>query len=150
MRIGDQSDEAFLASIIEEFGVPDVVLDDGGHRPELMVGSFQFLFPRMPKNGVYLIEDTHATYWKEYGAVPGQPNDFMAFAKDCVDRLHADYTAGAIEPNFVTNKTFGISFYDSIVAFERADVFRREEMTTGNRPPLLTRAKNRIERTLAK
>src|SRR5215469_10053921 len=29
VRVGDQSDPNFLASVIDEFGTPDIVLDDG-------------------------------------------------------------------------------------------------------------------------
>ena len=32
VRIGDQSDPKFLKEIIEEFGVPDIILDDGSHK----------------------------------------------------------------------------------------------------------------------
>jgi SAM-dependent methyltransferase len=31
VRIGDQKDTAFLGKIIEEFGTPDMILDDGSH-----------------------------------------------------------------------------------------------------------------------
>src|SRR5438874_8047181 len=31
VRIGDQSNEVFLRGIVEEIGVPDIVLDDGSH-----------------------------------------------------------------------------------------------------------------------
>src|SRR3954453_2454752 len=34
VRIGDQADTAFLADVVEEFGLPDVVLDDGSHLME--------------------------------------------------------------------------------------------------------------------
>ena len=32
IRIGDQSDEKFLQEVIDEFGVPDMILDDGHTR----------------------------------------------------------------------------------------------------------------------
>ena len=43
IRIGDQSDIKFLDSIIEEFGVPDIVIDDGSHIMEHVIKSFQYL-----------------------------------------------------------------------------------------------------------
>src|SRR4029077_11711119 len=46
VRIGDQSDERFLQSIIDEFGVPDVVLDDGSHQMEHIAKTFNFLYPK--------------------------------------------------------------------------------------------------------
>jgi hypothetical protein len=44
VRIGDQSDPAFLQSIIDEFGVPDIVLDDGSHMQEHINSSFFRLY----------------------------------------------------------------------------------------------------------
>jgi len=54
IRIGDQSDIKFLDSIIEEFGVPDIVIDDGSHVMEHVTKSFQHLYPKLPKNGIYI------------------------------------------------------------------------------------------------
>src|SRR3954465_11547417 len=62
VRIGDQSDAAFLQSLIDEFGPPDIVLDDGSHLSSHMVASFEYLYPRMSSTGVYMVEDMHANY----------------------------------------------------------------------------------------
>ncbi len=132
VRIGDQSDAQFLEALIDEFGVPDVVLDDGSHRMEHIAKSFYFLYPRMPKNGVYMVEDLHTAYWEEFGGGASNPDSFVNLAKSFVDRLNADHSRGAIAPDFITRQTFGISFYDSVVAFEKGDVFRKEALKTGH------------------
>jgi hypothetical protein len=132
VRIGDQSDPAFLAKVIEEFGVPDVVLDDGSHKMEHVKKTFDFLYPKLPKNGVYMAEDLHTAYWKDYGGGLKAPESFIEFAKDCVDRLNADHTRGALAPDdLMTRNTTGISFYDSIVVFEKGQAFRKEPFRTG-------------------
>jgi hypothetical protein len=134
VRIGDQADERFLQGVIEEFGVPDVVLDDGSHRMEQTAKSFQFLYPRMPKNGVYMVEDLHTSYWPEFGGGVENPDTFVNLSKSFVDRLNADHSRGQIAPDFITRQTFGISFYDSVVVFEKGDVWRKEAPRTGRRP----------------
>ncbi len=134
VRIGDQADERFLQSVIDEFGVPDVVLDDGSHRMEQTARSFQFLYPLMPKNAVYMVEDLHTSYWPEFGGGMENPNTFVNLSKSFVDRLNADHSRGQIAPDFITRQTFGISFYDSIVVFEKGDVWRKEAPRTGRRP----------------
>jgi hypothetical protein len=135
VRTGDQSDEGFLHQVIDEFGVPDVVLDDGGHRMDHIAKSFLYIYPQMAKNGVYLVEDLHTAYWEEYGGGAGKPGTFINLAKGFVDRLNADHSRGAIEPNFITRQTFGISFYDSVVAFEKGNVFRKEAPQIGRDSP---------------
>jgi hypothetical protein len=131
VRIGDQSDPRFLQSIIDEFGVPDIVLDDGSHHMNHINASFQFLYPKLPKNGVYMVEDLHTAYWEEYGGGLGKADSFVNQAKKFIDSLNADHTRGAVPADFVTRGTFSISFYDSVIAFEKGDVWRKEAPQTG-------------------
>jgi hypothetical protein len=59
--IGDQGDPAFLRDVIAKIGAPlDVVIDDGSHRPEHQLVTFDHLFPAMSSHGVYAVEDTGA------------------------------------------------------------------------------------------
>ena len=46
VRIGDQSDEVFLQSILDEFGPPDIVLDDGSHVMEPHRRKLLFSLPK--------------------------------------------------------------------------------------------------------
>ena len=131
VRIGDQSDEGFLQSIIDEFGVPDVVLDDGSHQMNHINASFQFLYPKLPKNGVYLVEDVHTAYWSEFGGGTDKPESFVNQAKTFIDSLNADHSRGALPADFITRGTFSISFYDSVIAFEKGDVWRKEAPQMG-------------------
>ena len=119
VRIGDQSDLGFLKSLVDEFGVPDVVLDDGSHQMAHVAATFDYLYPRMGKNAVYLIEDLHAAYWPKFGGGLSELANFFNVAKGLVDKLNADHTLGQIEPDAFSRETFSISFYDSIVAFEK-------------------------------
>ena len=131
VRIGDQSDEAFLQSVVDEFGLPDILLDDGSHHMAHMLSSFRFFYPLMHKNAIYMAEDLHTAYLSEYGGGLEKPDTFMSYAKHCVDRLNADYTGGALEPDMITKETFSISFYDSIVCFEKGNVWWKKPIMTG-------------------
>ena len=66
VHIGRQQDVQFLQSVIHEVGIPDIVLDDGSHVMSDITSTFQFLYPRMAKNGIYMVEDLHTSYWEEY------------------------------------------------------------------------------------
>lgn len=134
VRIGDQSDPAFLRALVDEFGAPDVVLDDGGHRMEQIAASFEFLYPRMGKNGVYLIEDLHTAYWPKFGGGLGEPASFINIAKGLVDQLNADHAEGQLSPDAFTRETFSIAFYDSVVVFEKGQIPNKGpiEITAGN------------------
>ena len=131
VRIGDQSDEGFLQSVIDEFGVPDIVLDDGSHQMNHINASFQFLYPKLPKNGIYVVEDLHTAYWEEYGGGPEKAESFVNRAKKFIDSLNADHSRGAIPVDFITRQTFSINFYDSVIVFEKGDVWRKEAPQMG-------------------
>jgi len=65
--IGDQEDRKFLQSVAEAIPRIDILIDDGGHTMKQQINTFEELFPRIEKNGVYLCEDLHTSYWREYG-----------------------------------------------------------------------------------
>jgi len=134
VRIGDQSDERFLQSVIDEFGIPDVVLDDGSHQMDHINATFDFLYPKLPKNGLYMVEDLHTAYWEEYGGGVDKPNTFMNRTKGFLDKLNASHSRGQVAPDFITKQTFGISAYDSIVVLEKGDVWRKEAVRVGAKP----------------
>jgi cephalosporin hydroxylase len=131
VRIGDQSDPVFLQSLIEEFGVPEIVLDDGSHQMKHILASFQFFYPRMPKNAIYMVEDLHTAYWEEYGGGVNNPASFINISKGFIDSLNADHSRGKIQPDLITRQTFSISFYDSIICFEKGDVWWKQSHMTG-------------------
>ena len=131
VRVGDQGDPAFLQEIIEEFGVPDIVLDDGSHQMRHVNATFDLLYPQLPKNGIYMVEDLHTAYWSEFGGGVDVQTSFINRSKHFIDSLNADHSRGAITPDTITRQTYGISFYDSVVVFEKGDVWRKEAPQIG-------------------
>jgi hypothetical protein len=125
VRIGDQSDTAFLAAVLKEFGTPDIVLDDGSHVMSHIVATFRYLFPRTAPDGVYMVEDLHTAYWAEYEGGLRRPGSFIELCKDLVDELNAGWGGTAPEPTAFSRTTQSMHFYDSIVAFERGWTLRR-------------------------
>ncbi len=119
VRIGPQQDPQFLESVLNEFGAPDIVLDDGSHVMSHIAATFQFLYPRLTKNGVYLVEDLHAAYWDEFEGGLRKPATFIELCKTLIDELNADHSRGALPPTQFTESTLSMHFYDSVVVFER-------------------------------
>jgi SAM-dependent methyltransferase len=119
IRIGNQSDLGFLQSVIDEFGRPDIVLDDGSHRMSDVVETFRFLYPRTAEDGVYMVEDLHTAYWEEYGGGLGREGSFLELCKVLIDELNADWSRGKLAPTEFTRSTLSMHFYDSIVGFEK-------------------------------
>jgi cephalosporin hydroxylase len=132
IRIGDQSDPKFLQSIIDEFGVPDIVLDDGSHQQNHINSTFEFLYPKMDKNSIYMIEDLHTAYWPDWQGGLTNPNTFINKSKGYIDQLNLDHTKGQLERNPLLDNTFAISFYDSIAVFEKGEPYAKKDVWSGN------------------
>ena len=80
VRIGDQGDPNFLESVLNEFGPPDVVLDDGSHQMHHVRATFDHLYPMLSKNGTYMVEDMHTAYWQEYGGGYLHEDSFIEYS----------------------------------------------------------------------
>ena len=132
VRIGDQNDPAFLQSVLDEFGTPDIVLDDGSHIMAHVQSTFDFLYPKITKNGLYAIEDLHTAYWPEFGGGINEPGTFINTSKNLIDKLNANHTRGAIQEDFFSKNTFGISYYDSVIIFERGTSPLKTPIKTGH------------------
>ena len=125
IRIGMQQDHAFLRSVLDEFGTPDIVLDDGSHMMSHVLSTFEFLYPQVAKNGIYMVEDLHTAYWEEYEGGYRRAGTFLERCKDLLDELNADHTRNQLPPTEFTKSTIGMHFYDSVAVFERGTHTRK-------------------------
>ena len=131
VRIGDQTDEKFLQSLIDEFGTFDLIIDDGSHHVAHVNKTFQFLFPKLADDGIYFIEDTHAAYWDSHGGSIKEPESINNVAKEMIDSINADHTRGQKEPDYFTRNVKCMSVYDSIIVFDKGNVGEKIPMEIG-------------------
>ena len=67
--MGSQTDPDFLIEVLNEIGVPDIIIDDASHINANTIRTFQLLFPHLKKGGIYVIEDTLCSYRWDFGGV---------------------------------------------------------------------------------
>lgn len=119
--IGDQADPVFLEKLKTQIPAPDLILDDGGHMMKQQITSFESLFSFLKPGGIYMCEDTHTSYWSEYGGSLRSPASFIEHAKHAIDLLNAHHVRnGELAATQLTLHCSGIHFYDSIVVFDKA------------------------------
>jgi SAM-dependent methyltransferase len=146
VHIGQQQDVQFLQSLIDEVGTPDIILDDGSHLMSHIVASFRFLYPKVAKNGIYMVEDLHTAYWDEYEGGLCKPSTFIEACKTLIDELNADHSRGALPPTEFTQTTLSMHFYDSVAVFERGTHTKKRGLEIGGWPEMLA---ERVKRKLA-
>jgi len=128
--IGSQDDQNIINNIFTKYPSIDIVVDDGSHIMNHMIKSFNLIYPKINDNGVYIVEDTHTCYLKEYGGGLGNPGTFIEFAKKKIDEINAVHTKGKINLTNFTKSTDYISFYDSVVVFQKRKQGKRNNIIT--------------------
>jgi len=131
VRIGSQADPEFLAKVNEEFGPFDIILDDGSHKTHHQNISFGALFrSRLKDGGCYMVEDMHSSCWLK---TIDSEDTFIDLSKQMIDMLHEPYidrteasfrsehpdAVKQMNINYLAANIGSISFYDSIVAFDK-------------------------------
>ena len=80
----DQGNETHLKSMIM-FAPFDLIIDDGNHWWREQIVSFKSLFPLVKKGGIYIVEDTCTSYWREY---KNHPISCVQHFKNMVDEVN--------------------------------------------------------------
>ena len=119
VRIGNQSDKNFLDSVITEMKYVDIVLDDGSHNMKDIKNSFLHIFPKLKDGGIYMIEDLHTSYWRNYGGGIKNNNNFFNFLRELIDDIHHWYHEQSLKYPEVSKFIPAVHIYDSLVVFEK-------------------------------
>ncbi len=128
---GDQGDPAVLEDLASRFGPFDVVIDDGSHRSDHVITSFQVLFPHVSDGGVYVIEDLQAAYWERYGgsSTPNASGTSMTLLQRLADGLnYAEFDIAGYEPTYTDLWITSIAFYHNIAFIEKGPNLERSNM----------------------
>ena len=130
VRIGSQTDAAFLRRVIQEFGPFDLIVDDGSHHSSHIIASFNHLYSDgLKDSGIYFVEDLHANYWLPWR---DSRRSFLDVCKELIEHMHAHYGCAppaafminqasdqpmaSLDVPRVTTMIKEIRFFDSIVA----------------------------------
>ena len=78
--IGDQTNMTLLEEVVQN-GPYDMIIDDAGHSPNQQISSLIGLWPSVKTGGVYVIEDMHYNYDKEFNAHDSPETSFEILTK---------------------------------------------------------------------
>lgn len=120
--IGSQADRKFLKTVVEKEQSFDVIIDDGGHKSEQMVTSFQELYPALNEGGVYIIEDVCCAYWNRFQGGLKRKGTIIEVSKNLIDFVNE-----VSDKNIYTETLTGMHFYNSMIIFDKG---KKEKMKT--------------------
>lgn len=114
----------------------DIVIDDGGHYVQQQIFAFEQLFGNVRDGGVYIVEDTHTSYWGRFGGRYRRRASFVEFAKRAIDSMHAQHIRSVWyrgEP--ALNRVRSMHVYNSLIAFVRGSPANRKTSSRGGQRP---------------
>jgi hypothetical protein len=131
--IGDQADRGFLGTLAREVPRIDILIDDGGHTMVQQRTTMEELFPKVDANGVYICEDLHTSYWREFGGGHLDPRSFIEFSKNYIDRLHAWRSPDlkTLSVSEFTRTARSMHYYDSMLVIEKRPMEEPQARRTG-------------------
>ena len=126
----------------------DVFIDDGSHHSRDIVNSFVNYFRHVRAGGLYIVEDLHCAYFRDWGGGYREPTGAMRFLKLLADGVNHTYwkdqasfeaeVATFLPPGMRLDASlaadiFAITFYDSLCVIEK----RPEGVVAGLGAPVL-------------
>lgn len=116
---GSQVDQSFLSEVIVQIGDLDIIIDDGSHINEHVIETFRMLFPKLKDGGIYVIEDTQTSYWKDFGGDSNDlnnPKTMMNFFKSLTDSLNnKEFIIPNYEQSYYDKKIVSMHFYHNLI-----------------------------------
>jgi len=157
--IGDQEDRKFLKSLIETIPRIDILIDDGGHKMKQQINTFEEIFNHIDKNGVYLCEDLHTSYWPGWGGGYRKNSTFIEYSKQFIDYINAYHSkTRRLSVTEFTKSVHSLHFYDSILVIEKRPIEKPFHLKTGTpiipdfhpQESLLKRINRRLKRKIGR
>lgn len=89
--IGDASTVDIKNKIQEICNSFDYIIDDGSHNSRDIIQVFCHYFPLLKDGGVFVIEDLHCSYWKEFEGGLFDPYSSISFFKLLIDNMNKEH-----------------------------------------------------------
>jgi demethylmacrocin O-methyltransferase len=115
---GSQTDPLFLDKVVREIGPIDIIVDDGSHRNDHILFTFQHLFSHLADDGIYAIEDTQTSYWPEFGGDAvnrNEVNTSMGYFKSLLDGLNWEEFRDTHSPTYLDQNVKSVAFYHNLI-----------------------------------
>lgn len=136
---GSQVDFEFLETISKEMGDLDIIIDDGSHVNGHVIETFKYLFPKLIKGGVYVIEDTQTSYWPDYG---GDSSNFdnkqtiYGFFKSLIDGLNnEEFIIDNYQKTYYDKYIISMHFYHNMIFIYKGNNDEKSNYIVNNQRP---------------
>lgn len=89
--IGDANSQSVENEILSHSTNFDLIIDDGSHTSSDIAKTFARYFHRLNEGGLFVAEDLHCSYWREFEGGLYYPYSSMAFFKRLADVINHEH-----------------------------------------------------------
>ncbi|MGV8049474.1 MAG: class I SAM-dependent methyltransferase [Anaerolineaceae bacterium] len=120
LLVGDANTDEIQEKVLEKAPKYDLIIDDGSHKSSDVIRSFSRYFPYLEDNGVYVVEDLHASYWQDFEGGLFDPTSSISFFKRLADIVNAEHWR-----NNQSREGYLSKFIDNLqISFSENDLYR--------------------------
>ena len=113
IEILNQSNRKSWNEFFTRVGKVDIIIEDGGHTNYQQINSLSSCINNIRDGGIYLCEDTHTSYWPEFGN-PSKTS-FIEFIKTSIDIINSRGPRIKRVDREEFNNVYSIQFFESVV-----------------------------------
>lgn len=137
---GSQADPLAITPIIVDSSNRyfDIIIDDGSHRNEHVIASFQMLFPYVVEGGWYVIEDTQTSYLPHFGGSTELSAQLttMGYFKRLADGLNwREIHRPSYTPDYTDLNITGLHFHHNLIFVRKGCNDAESNILRNNRDP---------------
>ena len=114
--IGDINSDKCQQDIQKNVKSFDIFIDDGSHTSGDTISTFSRYFKNVKDGGLYIVEDLHCSYWKDYGGGLYEPYSSISFFKRLADIINYEHWRISQPRKYLLNEFseyFSVNFDDS-------------------------------------
>ena len=150
IEILNQSDSDGWEKLFQRIGPVDIILEDGGHTNRQQISTLVCCVNNIRDGGVYLSEDTHTSYWREFGN-PSR-RSFIEFTKIAIDSINSRGPRVSVQASSIFERVYSIQYFESMVCFfiDKTKAMPSERITNTGKSFEHADFRNRDKRTRSK
>lgn len=89
--VGDATTESVKDQIEAICGEFDIIIDDGSHMSGDIIRTFGSYFPILAKDGIFIAEDLHCSYWEQFEGGIENPSSSLSFFRRMTDYVNREH-----------------------------------------------------------
>lgn len=124
--VGDVNTDQIEHAVTAHAPRLDLVIDDGSHRSGDIIRSFARYFPLLEDGGLFVVEDLHCSYWREFEGGLFDPTSSIAFFKrlaDVANHEHWGIPGARVAVLEYFSKAYDVEFEEDALAHVHAVEF---------------------------